>query len=102
MIEIGLIAALFFILIAVIASYLLKAVVRKRGNPESSIDTAKTLAVGMPPITSLKAKYIQPGSDLPQLEQLGAAGKWHLMLTRTALLLAVLSVLVGVIFELVN
>ncbi len=54
MLELALFAALFFILLAVIVSYLLKAAINKRGIAESSIEKTKLIAIGMSPILSAK------------------------------------------------
>jgi hypothetical protein len=99
MLELGLIAALFFILLAVIASYLLKAELNKCGMTESNIEKTTIIAIGMPPATSLKAKYLLPGFGLPGAEKLSTAGKVYLLVVRGTFLLAVLSLVGGIIYE---
>ncbi|MDI9244197.1 hypothetical protein [Marinobacter sp. CHS3-4] len=99
MLELALFAALFFILLAVIASYLLKAAINKHGIAESSVERTTLIAIGMPPISSVKAKFILPGAVLPGQEKLGTAGKAYLAVIRVSFFLAVLSIVVGTVFE---
>jgi hypothetical protein len=99
MLELGLMAALFFILIAIIASYLLKGALQRSGETASSIEKTKFIAIGMPPISSVKAKFIAPGIYLPGTERLGAIGRVYLFVVRTALFLAVLATVVSIVFE---
>ena len=100
MIEAGLIAALFFILIAIIASYLLKRALHKSGISKSVTEETTVIAMGMPPITSLKADYLLPGTDIPGMHRLGAGGKIYLGVARIAFMLAILAIALAVIVEL--
>ena len=100
MLELGLMAALFFILVAIIASSLLKDALKRNGGAESGMADTSLIAIGMPPISSIKAKYIIPGKALPGIERLGSLGKGYLLVARVAFIFAVLSVVVGVVAEL--
>ncbi|NOY16788.1 MAG: hypothetical protein GXP23_07655 [Gammaproteobacteria bacterium] len=100
MIEIGLLATMVFLLVAIITSYLLRDVIAKTdGIGKESIEKTQLIAIGMKPITSVKACFILPWKKLPGSENLNVAGKLYLLVTKIAVSLAVLSILLGVIFE---
>lgn len=99
MLELGLLVSLIFILLAVIASYLLKSELKKCGIAELITEKATLIAIGMPPISSAKAKFILPGPLIPGIERLSPAGKVYLAAIRAAFLLAVLSLVIGAVFE---
>jgi len=100
MIEIGLLATMVFLLVAIITSYLLRDTIAKMDSMgNDSIEKTQLIALGMQPISSVKACFIFPWKKLPGSENLGTAGKAYLFITRTAFSLAVLSILMGVILE---
>jgi len=96
MIELGVFSALLFILVGVAASYLLKAELRKSGAPENSIEKAHLVAIGLPKITSVKASAILQGNSISSYAGLSRLGKTLIILVRAALILAVLSIGLGV------
>ena len=100
MIEIGLMAALFFLLLTMIASYLLKASLKEKGVTKSVIEKSTLIAIGLPPISSVKAKLIVPGGFPQDTEKLDGVGKFYLYIVRASFYLAVLSLIIGIVNEL--
>ena len=100
MIELSLIASLFFLVIAVIASYLLKASLKMNGISESIIEKTTLIAIGLPPISSVKAKLIMPESSPQELKEFSTKGKMYLYIVRSSFYLSVLSIAIGIIIEL--
>ena len=99
MIDLGLMVAIFFLLISIIASYLLKASLKKNGVTESVIEKTTLIAIGLPPISSAKVKLIVPGSLPQEMEKVNSEGKRYLLIVRVSFYLAVLSIIIGIINE---
>jgi len=96
MIEIGLLVTFAFLLIAIIASLLLRDALKKMGaSAEASMEDTSLIAIGMPPISSVKVSYIFPWKKLPGCEKLSGMPKAYLFITRAAFFLALLSVIVS-------
>jgi hypothetical protein len=101
MLELALVATLFFLLVAFVASLLLRDELKKSGEiGAASIAEANLIAVGMPPTSSVKAIFIFPWKTIPGIENFGSLPNLYLFITRVAFGLAVLSVIAGVVFEL--
>ncbi len=98
MIELGLVASLGFLLVAIVTSYLLRDALLKAGRESvESIEEAQLIALGMPPILSIKASFIIPWKKLPGIENLGILPKTYLGITRVAFSLAVFSIVLSII-----
>jgi hypothetical protein len=101
MLELALVATLSFLLVAIVASFLLRDELKKSGKTgAASIAEAHLIAVGMPPTSSVKAIFIFPWKTIQGIESLGSLPNLYLFITRVAFGLAVLSVITGVVFEL--
>ena len=101
MLVLALVATLSFLLVAIVASLLLRDVLKKAGeNGAASIAEANLIAVGMPPTSSVKAIFVFPWKNIPGIESLGSLPNRYLFITRVALGLAVLSLIAGVVIGL--
>jgi len=103
MYELALIATLFFLLVATVASLLLRDELKKAGEiGAASIAEANLITAGMQPTLSVKAIFIIPWKKIPGIENLGSLPNLYLLITRVACGMAVLilSVMAGVVFQL--
>lgn len=101
MLGLVLVATLSFLLVAIVASLLLRDELKKAGeNEATSIAEANWIAIGMPPTSSVKAIFIFPWKAIPGIERLGSLPNLYLFITRVAFGLAVLSVIASVVLEL--
>lgn len=101
MLELALMATLFLLLVAIVASLLLRDELKKAGEiGATNITEASLIAVGMPPMSSVKAIFIYPWKTIPGIENLGSLPNRYLSIIRVAYGLAILSLIAGVVFEL--
>ena len=88
------------ILISVIISYLLKFELKRTGFTESAMQNTRFIALGMLPISSVKAGVLVPSCKEPNTAKWSYLAKMYIFLIRTTLFLAIISIITGVVLEL--